>query len=144
MSFSRNWTWRNYVTELQVCMEFMRIMYTSVYSPVHLTSNIQIALQCLPGPFPSLTYYFSTDTFHVYSLWKPLNGYIVQFNVISHLYINIYEYIGFIYSYMCVGMEQATLYLTYDVYMLYLHHTKTTVTGSRLSNFLPMDIHIHN
>ena len=25
MSFSWNWTWRNYVTELQVCMEFMSV-----------------------------------------------------------------------------------------------------------------------
>ena len=27
MSFSWNWTWRNYVTELQVCMEFMMRIY---------------------------------------------------------------------------------------------------------------------
>ena len=30
MSFSWNWTWRNYVTELQVCMEFMKFYLSTV------------------------------------------------------------------------------------------------------------------
>ena len=46
MSFSWNWTWRNYVTELQVCMEFMIITLPWKRSGSIELRHFELKLRC--------------------------------------------------------------------------------------------------